>query len=372
VWPDGHISTVAGNGGEGFSGDGGPATRASLAEPAGVAALADGGFVIADASNYRVRRVWPDGRIATVAGNGSPNLSGDGRRATSAGVADVASLAGAPGGGFLIAATNSPTGRAGAVRRVWPDGHISSLVAGVNGADYGDGGPATAAGLYRPDGEATSVAALPDGGTLIGYGTSVRLIVGRHGSRLLAAAIRSPAGVASAREYRARVVLTRPAHVTLRVYHSLHGRPVAIARDDRPAGESTVTIPFNRRVTPGLYAIDLTARRRSQATRAEQYVYLGGSVTRGTIRHIESQTLEDEFGNDPNAQAAVDRCHQYTALRVDCLLSEYDTYVEALWLTPQGQLRARTYRPDGPEAFNPNPHWNGPAIWADLGAAWNP
>jgi sugar lactone lactonase YvrE len=81
----GTISTVAGSDPFGdFSGDGGPATAAALNNPTGVAATADGGYLIADASNARVRRVFPDGTITTVAGTGNYAFSGDGGPATAA------------------------------------------------------------------------------------------------------------------------------------------------------------------------------------------------------------------------------------------------------------------------------------------------
>src|SRR5262249_12046010 len=68
---NGVISTIAGNGNFGFSGDGGPATSAQLSYPYGVAVDANGNVYIADAENGRVRKVAADGIISTVAGNGS-------------------------------------------------------------------------------------------------------------------------------------------------------------------------------------------------------------------------------------------------------------------------------------------------------------
>ena len=86
VAPNGTITTVAGNGTQGYSGDGGPATSAELNYPYGVAVDAAGNLYIADTSNYRVRKVTPDGTITTVAGNGTEGYSGDGGPATSAGL----------------------------------------------------------------------------------------------------------------------------------------------------------------------------------------------------------------------------------------------------------------------------------------------
>jgi NHL repeat len=73
-----NISTLAGDGTFGFSGDGGPATAAQLNGPIGVAVAADGGILIADYNNSRVRRVSPTGTITTIAGSGTYGFSGDG------------------------------------------------------------------------------------------------------------------------------------------------------------------------------------------------------------------------------------------------------------------------------------------------------
>ncbi len=84
VTRDGVISTVAGNGIRGFSGDGGPATSAQLSYPSGVAVDTAGNLFIADYSNNRIRKVTPAGMISTAAGDGTPGFSGDGGPATSA------------------------------------------------------------------------------------------------------------------------------------------------------------------------------------------------------------------------------------------------------------------------------------------------
>ena len=88
----------------GLAGDGGPATSARLDDPHGVALTADGGFLIADTGNARVRKVAPDGTISTVAGT-SPGFSGDGGRATTAQLAAPADVIPLTNGGFLIADT---------------------------------------------------------------------------------------------------------------------------------------------------------------------------------------------------------------------------------------------------------------------------
>src|SRR3954452_5569080 len=78
------ITTVAGNGTNGYAGDGGRAIDAQINVPSAVVPTRDGGFLIADGANHRVRRVAPDGTITTVAGNGIGGSTGDGGPATSA------------------------------------------------------------------------------------------------------------------------------------------------------------------------------------------------------------------------------------------------------------------------------------------------
>jgi hypothetical protein len=151
VAPNGIITTVAGSD-PGFDGDGGPAVDALLDMPTDVAATADGGYLIADARNARVRRVGPDGRIATVAGT-VPGLSGDGGPAIAARLDTPRELAPTADGGFLVADAGNHR-----IRRVAPDGTISTVAGSVRGL-AGDGGPATTARLDDPRG-----VALTDGG----------------------------------------------------------------------------------------------------------------------------------------------------------------------------------------------------------------
>ena len=84
VSKNGMISTVAGNGTQGYSGDGGLAAKAQLNYPAGITTDSSGNLYIADAMNYRIRKVTTDGMINTVVGTGTAGYSGDGDAATSA------------------------------------------------------------------------------------------------------------------------------------------------------------------------------------------------------------------------------------------------------------------------------------------------
>jgi hypothetical protein len=158
IWPDGSITTVAGTGVPGYSGDGGPATEAQLEAPRGIASLPDGGLLIPDSGNDRIRRVWPDGRITTVAGSGSPGYGGDGGPATAAQLELPFAVAPLAAGGFLVADTGNDR-----IRRVSPTGRITT-VAGDGAEGFGgDGGPATGASLNGPH----AVVPVPDGGFLV-------------------------------------------------------------------------------------------------------------------------------------------------------------------------------------------------------------
>src|SRR5205814_1120951 len=80
----GVITTVAGNGVQGFAGDGGPATSARLSSPAAAALDRGGNLFIVDFGNSRIRKVSADRTITTVAGNGTRGFSGDGGPAAGA------------------------------------------------------------------------------------------------------------------------------------------------------------------------------------------------------------------------------------------------------------------------------------------------
>ncbi len=151
----GIISTVAGNGTFGFSGDGGPATSASLAHPIGVAVDATGNLFISDRGNLRIRRVdAATGIISTVAGNGAIGFSGDGGPATSTPLSGPWGVALDAVGNLFIADREDHS-----VRRVDVATGIISTVAGTGVRGFsGDGGLATSASLALPNGVALDTA----------------------------------------------------------------------------------------------------------------------------------------------------------------------------------------------------------------------
>ncbi|MCH8900927.1 MAG: hypothetical protein IIC88_01350 [Chloroflexi bacterium] len=140
----GTITTVAGTGACGFSGDGGPATQATLFFPRDVAVGTDGALYIADAANCRVRRVDASGVIDTVAGAGDCDFSGDGGPATEAGLHPWA-LAFDSDGGVLVADRENCR-----LRRFVPGGPIATVAGNGLCGFSGDGGPAAEAALHWP------------------------------------------------------------------------------------------------------------------------------------------------------------------------------------------------------------------------------
>src|SRR5207249_744915 len=122
VTPTGVISTAAGNGTPGFSGDGGSATSAQLNYPFGVAVDGSGNLLIVDTGNSRIRKVTPAGVISTVAGNGVSGFSGDGGPATSAQLNSPSGVAVDGSDNLFIVDTGNSR-----VRRVTPAGVISTV-----------------------------------------------------------------------------------------------------------------------------------------------------------------------------------------------------------------------------------------------------
>jgi uncharacterized protein (TIGR03437 family) len=142
---NGVIATIAGNGTVGFSGDTGPATSARLATPLGIAVDFAGNLYIADRDNNRIRKA-ASGVITTVAGNGTQGFGGDNGLATNAQLSNPISVAVDSSGNLYIVDTGNNR-----VRKVWK-GVITTVAGG--GTPVGDNGPATSAQLGVPRGVA--------------------------------------------------------------------------------------------------------------------------------------------------------------------------------------------------------------------------
>jgi uncharacterized protein (TIGR03437 family) len=145
------ISTVAGNGGYGFSGDGGPAVSAQLYNPSCVAVDSAGNLYICDSGNFRVREV-SNGVITTVAGNGTPGYSGDSGPATKAQLNGISGIAVDSAGNLYIADEFNNR-----VRKV-SNGAITTVAGDGTPGYSGDNGPATSAELSGPSGVAVDSA----------------------------------------------------------------------------------------------------------------------------------------------------------------------------------------------------------------------
>ncbi len=149
----GIISTYVGTGTGGYSGDGGPAREAKVSNPLGIATDQAGNLYIADQYNHVIRKVDTTGVITTVAGKGTSGFSGDGGRATLAqlnGPNDV--TVDSAGNLFISDAANNR------IRKVDTGGNISTVAGDGTGSYGGDGGPATSAQIRIPTGVAVDSA----------------------------------------------------------------------------------------------------------------------------------------------------------------------------------------------------------------------
>ena len=172
VGTDGIITSIVGNAavGQGFSGDGGPASEAQIDDPFGLDVGPDGSLYIADTGNRRIRRISPDGIITTVAGKGFVvDALGDGEQATESTIG-VHGIEVQPDGSIFF---TSPEWQS--VRYIGPDG-VLTTIAGVGefGAQPGfggDGGPARAAKLSIP----FDIAMAPDGSLFIADNQNFRV-----------------------------------------------------------------------------------------------------------------------------------------------------------------------------------------------------
>jgi uncharacterized protein (TIGR03437 family) len=147
------LSAAAGTGWRSFSGDGGSAAKAQMDTPGGMAFDLAGNLYIADSRNNCVRKITPAGIITTVAGNGTAGFSGDGQAAINAQLSHPGGVAVDAGGVIFIA--DSGNNR---IRRVTRDGLIATIAGNGNAAFFGDGSRAESAALHNPQGVAVDAA----------------------------------------------------------------------------------------------------------------------------------------------------------------------------------------------------------------------
>lgn len=152
VDPSGIITTIAGTGVGGYSGDGGPATAAQLWEPVGIAVDAANNIYISDVLNSCIRKITPAGIISTYAGNGTTGYSGDGGQATAAQISGPGYIFIDVGGNLYIPEHDNNT-----VRKVDPSGIITTIAGTGVGGFSGDSGLATDAKLNGPEGVVVDV-----------------------------------------------------------------------------------------------------------------------------------------------------------------------------------------------------------------------
>ena len=143
----GIITTAAGIGLPGYSGDGGPATQARIGDPMAICCDAAGRIYFADSAHHVVRKVDRNGIISTLAGTGQAGCAADGTPASAAKIDTPSGVAVSPGGQIYFSDSGNHR-----VRRIARDGTLETVAGCGEGGDAGDGGPATGARLNTPQG----------------------------------------------------------------------------------------------------------------------------------------------------------------------------------------------------------------------------
>ncbi|MBA3300954.1 MAG: hypothetical protein H0T15_03720 [Thermoleophilaceae bacterium] len=394
VGPDGIIRTVAGGPQSGFGGDGGPATGGKFQFPEDVAVLPGGGFLVADQFNHRIRKVGADGIITTVAGTGPSGndkgeFAGDGGPATAARLDSPQSVAALPDGGFLIADTGNFR-----VRRVGPDGVIHTVAGnGKPGADanldgkpaltssfgvrdvavMADGSVAIAASghVYKlgNDGNMTllgpgfTAAATADNGILATYLDDVLYLAPANPTRMAVAL--SPATFSQGASPKAIFDATLPGTAEAVIVSGTR----TVARASGTAQPGTNTLPVNTVLKKGVeYRLNLTVTSPSGQIATASLPLLGPGLLPAALARRIANLYADARGDAAYYQR-VRRCRRMTSRRIDCRIDEIVaddpkgcTYILSVQLPTSGRLATRTYRCARRTTYTKRPRWRGRAV----------
>lgn len=273
----GIISTVAGNGLAGFSGDGGSALSASFNFPLGVALDATGNIYVADGNNNRIRKITPGGIISTVVGNGNGGFSGDGGNASSAALNIPSDVTFDLSGNMYIADAGNNR-----VRVVNPSGVISTIAGTDNNGYSGDGGSPTQAMLNYPWGVAVDVT----GAVYIGDRANCRVRTISSAVSLAPPSLRSANPIVNGASFAGNMPIAAGSIVTLfgsnlsyaTVQAQVTPLPTSLAQtsvtfNGVPAplyyvsqGQINVQVPFT--IAPGLAEVQVTRGTTSTQTQA--------------------------------------------------------------------------------------------------------
>jgi len=303
AWPDGRVTVVAGSRRPGFSGDGAAATAARLRKPWAIAAMPDGGFVVSDAGNDRVRRVQPDGTIATVLGGGRSWR--EGARATE--VNGNASALLPTGDGGLIFAQGDQ------LRWLAPNGRVGMFRLGGSTVRNADGIPAEILGLE----------ALPQGDLVLltagnGFPTRMQVRVVSPSARVQRLAVSFTARDRARARAFLEILATRGASAQVDVTR----RQRVVARADvalRP-GRNRVAIRLGR--SGDVHVLRVRAESVDGAIAAHRLTVIPGpmlsrSAVSATLRALEDASTDVEFS------VLYRGCRRQTGRRFSCHVYEY-------------------------------------------------